>query len=74
MDFPVKTISVMEGDIECMHVESTPDNQSGAPGPFPPLPTDSEHHVDSFTMDSRSPTPHIVDPAPWPCTNSYAYL
>ncbi|XP_053471658.1 ankyrin repeat domain-containing protein 10a [Ictalurus furcatus] len=28
MDFPVKAVSVMEEDIECMHVESAPDNQS----------------------------------------------
>lgn len=74
MDFPVKAVSAMEEDIECMHVESAPDNQSGATGPFPLLPTDSEHHVDSFAMDRRSPTSHIEVPAPWPCTNSYAYL
>lgn len=72
--FPVKTVSPVEEDIESMHVESAPDNQSGATGPFPPLPTDSEQHADSFAMDSRSPTAHIAEPAPWHCTNSYAYL
>ncbi|MCJ8747910.1 hypothetical protein PDJAM_G00158830 [Pangasius djambal] len=28
VDFPLKTVSVMEADIESMHVESAPDNQS----------------------------------------------
>lgn len=74
MDFPVRTVRVMEEDIESMHVEASPDNQSGANGPFPPLSADSEHQVDSFAMDSWFPTSHIVEPAPWPCTNSYAYL
>lgn len=76
MEFSVKPVSAME-DIESMQilsVESTPNNQSGATGAFPPLPTDRELHVDSFAMDCCSPTPHIVEPAPWRCTNSYAYL
>lgn len=30
MDFPVKTVDVIEEDIESMHVESAPDTQSGA--------------------------------------------
>lgn len=74
IDFHVKPVSAMEEGIESMHVESAPDNQSGAAGPFPPLPTDTKTHVDSFAMDSHSPTSYIVEPAPWRCTNSYAYL
>lgn len=74
MDFPLKTVSVMEEDVENMHVESAPDKQSGATGPFPPLPSDIEHHVDSFAMDSHSPNSHTEEPALWRCTYSYAYL
>lgn len=65
MDFSVKTAGAMEEDIESMHVESSPDKQSGA---------DIQHYVNAFAIDSHSPTSHIVESAPWHCINSHACL